>query len=237
MSRDHANTDPSNGTKMKLYWDPVPPPCQAVLLTASYLNMETELQLVRVDVMKNEQMTGSFLGVNPLHQLPVLVEPDGFILTESRAIMTYLAERAGPRGLALYPPEPRARASCHRWLLFDLTCLWQRLKGYHLPVVERRAGRPAAAALPAIHEALADLGLATSVAQARALLVDLRPYAAVRAWYAAVQARAPALAQAEHGSEQYAAILRQLTTDWELTQAREGSGEEEARGRAVSPAE
>lgn len=227
---------------MKLYWDPIPPPCQSVLLTARYLGVELELQ--RIDVMKGEQMSSDYLKVNPLHTVPVLEEEDGFRLTESRAIMIYLAQKAGARGAALLPEQPRAHALCQQWLWFDSTCLWHRLKCYHLPVVTRQAGELCTAALPALHEALqvldeqlkkssfvigetpslADFGLVVTVAQAIAVGLDLERYSEITTWYQGMCRTVPQLEDVVQGSSKYGEVLRQIMHEWkeaELTKKNE----------------
>ena len=235
-----AIAEPPAAGEWKLYWDAVPPPSQAALLTLSCLpELQARVRLVRVNVMRSQQLEPEFRALCPLHEVPVLQEPDGTLLTESRAIMVYLAELGGPAGATLYPASARGRAACHRWMLFDVTCLYPRLKEYHLPVMLGRAGRPNSAALPAVDEALsalnaelqrhsyvtgdaltvADLGLAVTVAQVRAVGVDLSPYTAVAAWYERLRRQLPGLRQAERGSAEYAETLRQIMDDWDRRQS------------------
>jgi glutathione S-transferase len=60
--------------------------------------------------------------VNPAGKLPALVDGD-LILTESVAIVLYLAEKYPEKGLL--PSALRARAEVYRWLLFSATELEQ----------------------------------------------------------------------------------------------------------------
>jgi glutathione S-transferase len=53
--------------------------------------------------------------LNPHGRVPAL-EDDGFVLTESAAILLYLAERF-PEA-RLLPDDPRERADAYRWLLY-----------------------------------------------------------------------------------------------------------------------
>jgi len=55
--------------------------------------------------------------VNPMRQVPALVTPAGETLTESAAILTWLAEQHPGAGLAPLPGEP-ARAQFLRWMSF-----------------------------------------------------------------------------------------------------------------------
>ena len=73
---------------MKLYHHPLSPNVRRVRLTAAVLGLELEEQVV--DFAKGEHKTPSFLAINPNGALPALVDGD-FVLTESRAIMQYLA--------------------------------------------------------------------------------------------------------------------------------------------------
>jgi GSH-dependent disulfide-bond oxidoreductase len=56
--------------------------------------------LKSVNVRKGEQKSAAFVALNPNAKVPVLVDPDGpdgtpFVLTESGAILIYLAEKTG----------------------------------------------------------------------------------------------------------------------------------------------
>jgi len=56
-------------------------------------------------------------GVNPLRQVPALVLPGGEVLTESAAILIWLADRYPQERLAPAPLE-RGRAAFLRWMAF-----------------------------------------------------------------------------------------------------------------------
>ncbi|MDY6923219.1 MAG: glutathione S-transferase family protein [Pseudomonadota bacterium] len=55
--------------------------------------------------------------VNPMRQVPVLVTPDGEVITESAAILIWLAERHPEAALGPEPCDPR-RAQFLRWMTF-----------------------------------------------------------------------------------------------------------------------
>jgi glutathione S-transferase len=59
-----------------------------------------------------------FLAMNPNGLVPV-IEDDGFVLSESNAIVRYLAARHGPS--SLWPGEPQARAQVDRWMEWQST--------------------------------------------------------------------------------------------------------------------
>src|SRR5262245_10807484 len=62
--------------------------------------------------------------INPAGKLPVLVDGD-MVLTESVAIVLYLAEKYRDKGL--FPIDAQQRAQMIRWLLFTTTELEQPL--------------------------------------------------------------------------------------------------------------
>jgi glutathione S-transferase len=86
--------------------------------------LDVDFKLVTIDLTKGEHRDPAFLAINPAGKLPVLVDGD-FILTESVAIVLYLAEKYPAQGLL--PTALRARADVQRWLLFTATELEQPL--------------------------------------------------------------------------------------------------------------
>ena len=55
--------------------------------------------------------------VNPVGQVPVLILPDGQVMSESAAILLYLADRHGDGQWALTPDDPQ-RPVLLRWMMF-----------------------------------------------------------------------------------------------------------------------
>jgi glutathione S-transferase len=84
--------------------------------------LDVEFEFVNVDPTKGELQRPEFLALNPAGKLPVLVDGD-LILTESIAIVLYLAEKYPDKGLL--PSGLRARAEVYRWLFFSATELEQ----------------------------------------------------------------------------------------------------------------
>ena len=56
-------------------------------------------------------------SVNPMAQVPTLVLPDGSLMTESAAILIWLADTYAPGDLAPLPGDP-ARREFLRWMVF-----------------------------------------------------------------------------------------------------------------------
>ena len=89
---------------MKLYYHPVSTTSRPVMLFAAETGTPLELELV--DLMTGAHLQPPFDTVNPNHLVPVLDDGD-FRLTESSAILKYLADKIGS---PLYPTEHRSGA-------------------------------------------------------------------------------------------------------------------------------
>jgi len=83
-----------------------------VRLTAKYLNIS--YRLVELDITKGATRTADFLAKNPNGRIPLLEVPGRGFLSESHAIISFLAE-----GSELMPAEPWARANVWQWLCFE----------------------------------------------------------------------------------------------------------------------
>ena len=89
---------------MKLYYHPASTTSRPLMLFAAESKLALDMQVV--DLFTGEHYKAPFEKVNPNHLVPVL-DDDGFVLTESSAILKYLAEKSGS---ALYPRDLKARA-------------------------------------------------------------------------------------------------------------------------------
>jgi len=67
-----------------------------------------------------------FEVVNPFKQVPV-IDDDGYILTESGAILLYIAEKSGK----LIPSDLQGRAQVYRWLITSLN----NIEPFTLPIL------------------------------------------------------------------------------------------------------
>jgi len=104
---------------MKLYGFP---PTRSIRVLWTLRELDVAFEFINVDPTNGEHRRPEFLAVNPAGKLPVLVDGD-FILTESVAIVLYLAEKYPEKGFL--PTGLRARAEVNRWLLFTATELEQ----------------------------------------------------------------------------------------------------------------
>lgn len=69
------------------------------------------------DLLASEEARTRLAPRNPLGQVPVLVLPDGTVMTESAAITLHLADRTGRDDLVPGPDAPE-RAAFLRWIVF-----------------------------------------------------------------------------------------------------------------------
>jgi glutathione S-transferase len=99
---------------MKLYMTPLSPNVRRVRITAALLQID--LQEITLDFAKGEHKQRDYLALNPNGAVPTLVDGD-FVLTESRAIMQYLASKKPESGLI--PKDEQARADSVRWQFWD----------------------------------------------------------------------------------------------------------------------
>jgi glutathione S-transferase len=69
---------------------------------------------VAIDIFAGETLTDEYLLINAAHETPVLELDDGTFLTQSNAILWYLAE-----GTSFLPAARLARAQAVSWLMFE----------------------------------------------------------------------------------------------------------------------
>jgi glutathione S-transferase len=79
---------------------------------------------VVVDLTQGAHREPHYLKVNPAGKIPALIDGD-LVLTESAAIVSYLAEKFPEK--RLLPQSPKVRAEHNRWLFFTVTELEQPL--------------------------------------------------------------------------------------------------------------
>jgi glutathione S-transferase len=89
---------------MKLYYHPASTTSRPIVLFAAENKIALDLQVV--DLFTGEHYKPAFEAINPNHLVPVLEDGD-FRLTESSAILKYLADKTDS---PLYPKDPQRRA-------------------------------------------------------------------------------------------------------------------------------
>ncbi|MDH2540150.1 glutathione S-transferase family protein [Acinetobacter baumannii] len=83
-----------------------------IKLLLSLLNIHH--RWIHVDILNKDTQTAEFLSLNPNGKIPVLVLDDGRVLSESNAILGYLAE-----GTELIPADPYMKAKMYQWMFFE----------------------------------------------------------------------------------------------------------------------
>jgi glutathione S-transferase len=99
-------------------------PTRSIRVRWTLQELGIDFEAVPVNLLAGEHRSPTFLKLNPAGKLPVLVDGD-MVLTESIAIVLYLAEKYRDKGLM--PADLQQRAQLMRWLLFTTTELEQPL--------------------------------------------------------------------------------------------------------------
>jgi len=194
---------------MRLYHHPMSSNARRAVMTAVHLGLKLDLTVV--DLAKGAQRDPQFLRMNPNGKVPVL-DDDGFFLTESHAIMQYLADKTP--GQTLYPQELRARADVNRWLFWSAQHFqpavsvlgWEHLVKPILGMgdadpAQVKLGNGLVSACAAILDAhlagkswisgdalsLADYAIATPLAYIQQAKLPVSEHTNVLAWFARVQ--------------------------------------------------
>ncbi|XP_068620720.1 glutathione S-transferase 1-like [Battus philenor] len=117
--------------EIKLYYYPASGAARIALMAARLVDVPVQLKIV--DLTKKEQYSESYLKINPQHCIPAL-DDDGFILTESRAIACYLADKYG-KDDTIYPKDVKMRAIVNQRLYFDSSNLVVKMKAIYYPII------------------------------------------------------------------------------------------------------
>lgn len=99
-------------------------PSRSIRVRWALQELGIDFESVTVNLMTGEHRRPEFLKLNPAGKIPLLVDGD-VVLTESVAIVLYLAEKYGDH--QLLPASLEERAQVTRWLLFVATELEQPL--------------------------------------------------------------------------------------------------------------
>ena len=132
---------------MKLYMHPVSMTSRPVRLFIAENNIRCDEQVV--DLMKGEHYQPPFTTINPNRQVPVL-EDEGFRLTESSAILKYLADKINSPA---YPKDLKQRAKVNEMMDWLNTQFYREYGyGFIYPQIFPNHKRPSDAAQQACLE-------------------------------------------------------------------------------------
>ncbi|XP_063884735.1 glutathione S-transferase 1-like isoform X1 [Scylla paramamosain] len=212
-----------------LYSFGLSPYCRSVVLTVRALGLDVDLKTI--DLLKQEQLKPEFVAINSQHTVPTLVDGD-LVLTESRAICTYLISRYA-KDDSLYPKDVITRAKIDGLLYFDCSTLCIRWRAAVHPVMKDGAAKPSEAAMKNLYEALtwldeklaqhpdrylagtaqptvADLAIAAWACTYTASNFSLAQYPHVTAWLARCRENLTGFDECEEGAAQYAEMLNAI---------------------------
>jgi glutathione S-transferase len=99
-------------------------PTRSIRVRWMLQELGVDFEAVTVNLAAGEHRHPEFLKLNPAGKVPVLVDDD-LVLTESVAILLYLAEKYPHK--ELLPTDIKQRSQFYRWLLFTATELEQPL--------------------------------------------------------------------------------------------------------------
>ena len=159
--------------------------------------LDVDCERREVDLFAGDTLTDAYGRLNPVREVPVLELDDGATVTQSNAVLTYLAD-----GTPLLPGDRLGRAQVVQWLSFEQERVMGTIGGLRLRLVterpdpradERRAGAEVALAVLDGHLAgrdwlvgdaptIADLSVFAYAHLAPEAGVDLAPHRAVLAW-------------------------------------------------------
>ncbi|RWS30476.1 glutathione S-transferase 1: isoform D-like protein [Leptotrombidium deliense] len=190
-----------------LYYIPDSPNCRPVLMTAKHLKVPLNLKIVKL--WEGEHMKPEYEKLNPQKCVPTLVD-DGFVLGESRAIISYLANKYAPDS-DIYPKCPKQRAVVDRMLYFDIGSLmksiwdWIAPQGFekkppnadlekafvkHLNILNDRFLKEHKY-VAGDHLTIADFAILSSVTTLFSLDYDLSKYANITSWLDRLEKQLP----------------------------------------------
>ena len=210
--------------KIVLYAQEISPPCRTVLIAAHAIGLDLEFREIQLG--KQEHLSDEFLKLNPQHTLPT-IDDNGFILTDSHAIICYLADKYA-KDDSLYPKDLKKRALVNQYLYFDTGEVFSPIKTAFKPLSFGGVKSISEEKLKALNEGyktlntylegrkwlfgesytLADICNSTS-ASSGAVVMNLDDYPNVKAWLERCEKELPGYKEHNlRGNEQLHAIVR-----------------------------
>jgi GST-like protein len=115
----------------------------SVPVEAALMLIGAPYELIGETVLRDVARNPTVFKVNPLGQVPALVLPGGAVMTESAAILIWLADRYPDVGLAPPPADERRRPAFLRWMAYVSSAIyglaWVRGDPMRLVSDERQA--------------------------------------------------------------------------------------------------
>ncbi len=99
---------------MKIYGDQISGNCLKVKWTADLLGIN--YQWLETDILAGESRTDEFLALNPAGQVPTVVLPGHEVISQSNAIILYLARKCKS---ALIPADDLAYGLMLQWMFWE----------------------------------------------------------------------------------------------------------------------
>lgn len=187
---------------MKLYHFPLSHNSRRVNAVVAQLGLELETEII--DLLKGGQKSEEFQKLNPNGMLPVL-DDNGFVLTESRIIIQYLAQKERK----LLPKDEQGKFDVQRWLTWDAAHFGPQLNTFYFEKMLKpmSGGEPDTSAIAAAQErferfakvldthlaakdwlvgeepTVADFGVGASLTYIHAVGISLDAYPHLKAWF------------------------------------------------------
>jgi glutathione S-transferase len=95
--------------------------------------LERQYERVPIDIFAGDTLTDEYGRLNPARETPVLELDDGSVVTQSNAIVWFLAE-----GSAYLPETPLERAQVTQWLFFEQERVMTGIGGARFRIVTGR---------------------------------------------------------------------------------------------------
>jgi GST-like protein len=99
------------------------PGCGSAIVEAALEWSRLPYEVEEVDPWKEGPKQDRLRAVNPLLQVPTLLLPDGSVMTESAAMVLYVADRAPEAGLVPAVDDP-TRPTFLRWFIFLVAAIY-----------------------------------------------------------------------------------------------------------------
>jgi GST-like protein len=126
----------------------------SIAVEATLILLGVPYSLVEGATWADDEARDRVAPVNPMRQIPTLVMPGGEIMTESAAILIYLADLHASAGLAPTPADSR-RSQYLRWMVYVSSAIYSL---HWIKPDVRRIGAPESArasVVDAVHERIA----------------------------------------------------------------------------------